>query len=103
MADLTIASGATTSDSIEIVKGSRWGVIQLPTIDVGTVQWQVSSDDSTFVDVYDSLGVIVIIASSTGARACAMPAGVLAARYFRVVAASQAGGARTIPVTFSNE
>ena len=104
MASFVIASGGTISSSVEINRKHRWGTVQVPTINVGTLQVQVSSDDSTFVDVYDEAGVIITVVSSTGVRAFPLPAAALGARFVRIEAgAAQAGGERTLVLTLSND
>ncbi len=98
---IAILASGTTSASFHR-PGYRLVGLVLPSMDSTTIQFAVSVDDSTFVDVYTNSGTpaaATLGTASTGARVQAVPEeiGRLAAVLrMRLVVASQTGGARAI-------
>lgn len=98
---LVIASGGTTSTSLELEAFYMMG-IQVPTIDSATLKIQGSFDGSTFADIYDSTGTQQLLwTASTGGR-CWSSRDLEHCRGYKfiqiVAGAAQNGGVRTFNV-----
>ena len=65
-ATLTIPSGQSTSDSIQLSRNYVVGLILPETLDGSVVTILGSSDNETFRDVYESTGIEVEIKSTLG-------------------------------------
>ena len=99
----TIASGATTSDGIDLQLVEHLGCIigiQMPSAFTGaSITFQVSGDDSTYQALYDSANnqvSITVSASRTYGFTDSVRATLAHWRYIKVVSASSEGAQRLV-------
>ena len=94
---VTIASGATASDTLDIVGLSVCGFV-LPATFTGTaVTFQTAiSPTATFQTLYDTTNTAIGATVTQGRNYSVNPANFAAWRYVKIVSGSAEGGARTI-------
>lgn len=98
---VTVASGGTTSGSIELaVDRASYIVIEVPTIDLATIEIDGSDDDVTFRRMRKTDGSATwSIAASTGGFFLPVDISRWLPKFVRIVlGAAQAGGARVFKV-----
>jgi hypothetical protein len=101
----TIASGATTSNAIDLGTVNAWngflGFVMPAAFTGATISFQVSLDDVTYQALNDSSNNAISI-TVTASKTYGFKADVRAAlspwRYIKIVSASAEGGSRTIPL-----
>tara|TARA_R110000796_G_scaffold65782_1_gene151775 strand:+ start:3373 stop:3729 length:357 start_codon:yes stop_codon:yes gene_type:complete len=93
---LTIASGATTSSSLDLRAKGLVGFLMPATFTGTTMTFTGSMDDSTFTALYNADNTAFSITVAVARRYCLNPADFLGVRYVRFVSGSSEGGARTI-------
>ena len=80
-----IDAGASVSDAIDIGQGQMATHVVLPADLLGNkIQFKVSADGETFVDLYDKTGTIVSQVAAAS-RAIAIPDALIGVRHFQVV------------------
>ncbi len=91
----SIANGATVGDAVDVGDMSH-GVVMAPTGFDGTaINWDVSNDGSTWYRHTDSTTI-------SATQAADIPAGVMACRHIRPVAATSQTGAVTLELALSH-
>lgn len=94
---LVIAASGTVSDAFNNTHCVAAAVV-LPATFTGTaLTFQVSADNSTFVALNNDSGAVSITVAQ--AKAYALPAGLAAFPYFKIVSGSTEGSARSLLVT----
>jgi hypothetical protein len=101
----TIASGATTSNSVDL-KGQKIVSVRVPTIDSGTFTIECSDDGSTWVNMKDTNGTVIgQWTTSTGGFMCDgdVCARFMGVNYIRFVCEATQTETRTIKVVVAQE
>lgn len=93
---VTIASSATTSGSADLQGLGLVGLIMPAAFTGTTMSFQVSIDNSTFYDLYNTNNTLVSMAVTQGRAYSFVPGDLLGYRYIKVKSGSTEGGSRVI-------
>ncbi len=93
---VTIANGATTSGSIDLQGRGLVAMIMPAAFTGSTVSFQISPDDVTYYDLYNTNNTQLSCTVTQGRAYLFVPGDFVGVRYLKVKSGSTEGGARVI-------
>ena len=97
---VTIASGETTSEAVDLGNKRLTGIFMPPAWTAADITFEVSADGQNFVPLNDTDGTLLTISAPAAANAYMLTAAALAlflgVRWLQVVSTNAQGGARTL-------
>jgi hypothetical protein len=93
---VTIASSGTTSGAIDLQGLGLVGIIMPAAFTGTTISFQLSNDNTTFYDVYNTDNVQLKVTVTQGRAYLLTPGDLIGVRYLKIKSGSTESGSRTI-------